>query len=305
MNNKGDNFKEKFKQALISTAKVISDDYNINKKDNLEPKNFEFLDLEKISNKLDYIRLRANADSKALIKKFSNRNILQKNLPKNSTIKNLYEISEKIRCELLGTKILKGVSKNLTENYYQKMEVKRNEELKNKEDVNIAEAFELYMLKNFFDIKLNKISDKKLNFWEKDLNNSFKNNINYLSENLENQEVYNSKFSEILQDLDIFDSENDKKEEENNKNEDQEDQKINENEESSNELDETGKEEQSQSAMDSEHDQNDFKIDQNIDDDSNDKQNSEKLIQSPLLQIIAFIYLSIETCFRPIIKYFE
>ena len=276
MNNKGDNFKEKFKQALISTAKVISDDYNINKKDNLEPKNFEFLDLEKISNKLDYIRLRANADSKALIKKFSNRNILQKNLPKNSTIKNLYEISEKIRCELLGTKILKGVSKNLTENYYQKMEVKRNEELKNKEDVNIAEAFELYMLKNFFDIKLNKISDKKLNFWEKDLNNSFKNNINYLSENLENQEVYNSKFSEILQDLDIFDSENDKKEEENNKNEDQEDQKINENEESSNELDETGKEEQSQSAMDSEHDQNDFKIDQNIDDDSNDKQNSEK-----------------------------
>ena len=279
MNNKGDNFKEKFKQALISTAKVISDDYNINKKDNLEPKNFEFLDLEKISNKLDYIRLRANADSKALIKKFSNRNILQKNLPKNSTIKNLYEISEKIRCELLGTKILKGVSKNLTENYYQKMEVKRNEELKNKEDVNIAEAFELYMLKNFFDIKLNKISDKKLNFWEKDFNNSFKNNINYLSENLENQEVYNSKFSEILQDLDIFDSENDKKEEENNKNEDQEDQKINENEESSNELDETGKEEQSQSAMDSEHDQNDFKIDQNIDDDSNDKQNSEKLIQ--------------------------
>ena len=33
--------------------------------------------------------------------------------------------------------------------------------------------------------------------------------------------------------------------------------------------------------------------------------NSEKLIQSPLLQIIAIIYLSIETCFRPIIKYFE
>ena len=27
MNNKKDNFKEKFKQALISTAKVISDDY--------------------------------------------------------------------------------------------------------------------------------------------------------------------------------------------------------------------------------------------------------------------------------------
>ena len=30
MSNKEDNFKEKFKQALLSTAKVISDDYKIN-----------------------------------------------------------------------------------------------------------------------------------------------------------------------------------------------------------------------------------------------------------------------------------
>ena len=29
MNNKEDNFKEKFKQVLISTAKVISDDYKL------------------------------------------------------------------------------------------------------------------------------------------------------------------------------------------------------------------------------------------------------------------------------------
>tara|TARA_Y100000768_G_scaffold39013_1_gene25626 strand:+ start:196 stop:300 length:105 start_codon:yes stop_codon:yes gene_type:complete len=32
MNKKEDNFKEKFKQALISTAKVISDDYLVDKK---------------------------------------------------------------------------------------------------------------------------------------------------------------------------------------------------------------------------------------------------------------------------------
>ena len=40
MNKKQENFKEKFKQALISTAKVISDDYLINKK-NIKKK-FEF-----------------------------------------------------------------------------------------------------------------------------------------------------------------------------------------------------------------------------------------------------------------------
>ncbi len=34
MNKKEDSFKEKFKQALTSTAKVISEDYVINLKEN-------------------------------------------------------------------------------------------------------------------------------------------------------------------------------------------------------------------------------------------------------------------------------
>ena len=34
MSNKEDNFKEQFKNALISTAKVISDDYKLNSKKN-------------------------------------------------------------------------------------------------------------------------------------------------------------------------------------------------------------------------------------------------------------------------------
>ena len=70
----------------------------------------------------------------------------------------LYDISEKIRFELLGVKILKGVAKNLKENYSQKLSLKRKDQLKTKEDVNVSEAFELYMLKNFFDIKLNPLS---------------------------------------------------------------------------------------------------------------------------------------------------
>ena len=53
MNNKEDNFKEKFKQALISTIKVISDDYKVelNKNDkssNIKNSNFfELTDLVK------------------------------------------------------------------------------------------------------------------------------------------------------------------------------------------------------------------------------------------------------------------
>ena len=91
--------------------------------------------------------------------------------------------------------------------------------MKTKEDVNVAEAFELYMLKNFFDIELNSLSNKILSFWEKEFNSSLSKHINFLNKNIENQEEYNSKFSKILQEMGIFESENEKNEDEKNKNE--------------------------------------------------------------------------------------
>ena len=48
---------------------------------------------------------------------------------------------------MLGTKILKGISKNLHDNYSNKIILKRKDQLKSKEDVPIAEAFELYLRK--------------------------------------------------------------------------------------------------------------------------------------------------------------
>ena len=218
--NKEDNFKEKFKQALISTAKVISEDYKVNtNKKNESSKNIDFFELDNLTSKHDFIKLRAKADSEALKKKFSNKKIYQKNLPNNSSYRNLYNISEKIRYELLGSSMLKGVAKNIHDNYNQKINLKRKDQIKNKEDVNVAEAFELYMLKKFLNIKLNSVSEKILNFWEKDFNFSMDNHVKFLIKNTENQSIYNSKFSEIFKKMNIFDAQN-----ENEKNETQENQ---------------------------------------------------------------------------------
>ena len=191
--NKEDNLKEKFKQALISTIKVISDDFKIEKEKNLSSKNYNFFELDNLSTREDYIKLRAETDSEALKRKFSDKNIYQKNIPHNSSCKLLYDISEKIRYEILGTKILKGISKNLKENYSNKIILKRKDHLKSKDDVPIAEAFELYMLKNFLGIKLNSLSEKILGYWEKDFKSSFEKHLNYLNKNIENQENYSSK----------------------------------------------------------------------------------------------------------------
>jgi len=281
MNNKEDNFKEKFKKALISTAKVISGDYKLDldsKDKNSSSKNLDFFELDNLEDKHDFIRLRAETDSKALKQKFSNKEIYQKNLPNNTSCRTLYDISEKIRFELLGAKILKGISKNLKENYSQKLSLKRKDQLKTKEDVNVAEAFELYMLKNFFDIKLNPLSNKILSFWEKEFNSSLSKHINFLTKNIENQENYNSKFSKILQGMDIFESENEKNEDEKNKNEQDNSLENNDQNQSQNEQ-EKSKQDENQNGIDSDYDLDKYEIDEQLIDTDSENQSSENVLQ--------------------------
>ena len=279
--NKEDNFKEKFKQALISTIKVISDEYRVETelKKNLSSKNYNFFELDNLSSKQDYIKLRAETDSEALKRKFSNKEIYKKNLPKNSSCRLLYDISEKIRYELLGTKMLKGISKNLKENYNHKIVIKRKDQLKTREDVSISEAFELYMLKNFFDIKLIPLSEKILSFWENDFKTSLDKHLNYLNKNLENQEIYNSKFSQLLQKMEIFKSEN-YDEEENQKNEDEQDNNLNRDAENESQSDqEKSQQEQDQNGIDTDYDLDEYRMDEQLVDTDSDKQSSETVFQ--------------------------
>ena len=297
--NKEDNFKEKFRQALISTVKVISDDYrpNIDKK-NASSKNLNFFELDNLKNRHDFIRLRAETDSEALKKKFSNKEIYQKNLPSNSSYRSLYDVSEKIRYELLGSKMLKGIFKNLNENYNQKLSLKRKDQLETKNDVNVVEAFELYMLKNFLNIKLNAISSKILSFWEKEFNSSLTNHIKFLHKNIENQEVYNSKFSEILEQMGIYDSENEKNETQDNEESNESNNKQNQSEDEQ----EKTKQEEEQNGLDGDYDFDDHSINEQLVDTDSEEQSSESVLQRMNIDTINKNYNIYTTQFDEIAK---
>ena len=299
--NKEDNFKEQFKQALISTAKVISDDYrpNINKKNN-SSKNLDFFELDNLENRHNFIRLRAETDSGALKKKFSNKEIYKKNLPINSSYRSLYDIAEKIRYELLGSKMLKGISKNFNENYNQKISLKRKDQLKNKDDVNVVEAFELYMLKNFLNIKLNTLSTKILSFWKKDFDSSLSNHIKFLYKNIENQEIYNSKFSEILEKMDIFDAQNENEENESQKNENNEN--YNNEQDQSEEEQEKNKQDENQNRIDAYDDLNEYSMNEQLVDTDSEKQSSKNVIQKMNINTIDKNYNIFTNQFDEIVK---
>ena len=279
--SKEDNFKEKFKLALLSTANAIADDYSPdNDKKNKKKSKIDLFELDKLESRSDFVKYRAEIDSGALKRKFSNTEIFRNNFPQNSSYKQLYELSEKVRCEILGSNILKGVGANLKENYTNEILTKKKDQLFSKEDVSVIEAFELYMLKNFYKINLNSLNEKILSYWENDFDKSLKKHINFLLENLENQDIYNSKVSEILQNLDIFDDTNESKNQEDQQNDNNEaDADQNNTDTDSDNNEENKQREESEESFDSEYDFSEHKIDEQIVDTDSEKQSSETIIQ--------------------------
>ena len=294
MNNsdKDNNLKEKLRQALTSTFKVISDDLRLNDKteNNKSSKKFDFFDLENLNTKNDFIKARAESDSLALQKKFSNKEIYQKNLPINSSCKSLYSFAEKIRCECLGGEMLKGVQKNFKENYRLILALKRKDQLKTREDVNVNEAFELYMLKKFHNMELNSLTQKMLNFWEKDFDQSISKHIKFLKDNLEDQYKYSSKFSEILQELDIFQTEDTEETKQENSDDSQKNPQ-NEDQNSNDEDDkDQNKQDETEASLDTDYDISEYKLDEQLVDTDSDKQSDKQVIQKNALNAINLEY---------------
>ena len=282
MSNKEDNFKERFKQALISTAKVISEDYKLDEKKvdkNFKSKKIDFFDVTNLSNKHDFIKLRAQTDSGALKKKFSNNKIFNKNLPNNPSCKSLYKIAEKIRYEVLGGKMLKGVGKNLSENYNQKIASVRKDQLKSKEDVPVTEAFEFYMLKKIFNLELNAVSSKMLNFWEKDFSSSIDKHLDFLKKNLENQDKYSLKFSEIFQNMDVFNSNTDQKNKDDDKKDNEQENKSEHNDDNQSDGKENeNKQDETLTSLDTGFDLNDQQMDEQLENSESLKDNAENIL---------------------------
>ena len=295
-------FKEKFKQALTSTIKVISEEFGTFKYDKNygDAKKFDYVKLDDLNTKSDLTKARAEADSVALKKKFSNDTTYKKNLPLNSSCKPLYAIAEKIRCECLGAKNMLGIKKNFEDNYNQIISLKNKDQLKSKEDVSVLEAFELYMLKKFHNIKMNNLSQKILEFWEKDFTH-IDNHIDFLKNNLENQKNYSSKFSEILSKMEIF--QNGEEEIKDNDQADEQNNSSNQNQENEDQdIKDQNKEDKVEAKLETDYDINEYRLDEDIMDTDKDERTAEEIIKRKNIKDVNLDYKIYTTNFDEIIK---
>ena len=281
MEKKREIIEEQIKQAIKSTYKVISnqlnDDNSQNKNSSI--KNLDFSEIKDFKNKKNYIKLRANTDSKALKFRFSDNMIFQKNQPKNPALKKIYELSEIMRCEMLGSNMLNGIKKNLENNYYQKINDEKNNNLNSKEETSVLDAFELYILEKFFKLNLNKDSLKILSYWRKDFDKNLNSHLNYLESNIENQENYNSKFSQLLENMDIFEN---TQNQENNQNLDNQNSAKNESTEDSSDdenKDFSDKKSESQFDTEADYDVNQFRMEEDSEQSDDNGESLERVAQ--------------------------
>ena len=218
-----ENKKEKianFKTAISSTVRSLSNSEKIevsfgNDGSKSGLNSIRLPELSPINNELNFIQIRAIADSKSLRHRFSDPKTFKKFEPDGNVSKQLNRISEKIRCEKIGTSYFKGVKNNI-ETFYQ--ERINGLDLKSSED-KIVESFENYLRTKFLDFENNNQVDKKLKSYKKNLNDKFKNKIGLLNEFTLDQEKFNSLISELIANMNLdenLDEEEKKDDEKNN-----------------------------------------------------------------------------------------
>ena len=243
MENKKDKL-ENFKTAISSTVRSLTNSQKLevsfgNQQSKTEQDSIRLPDLQQNNNKLNYEEIRAIADSKSLNYRFSDKKIFKQFEPEGNISKKLYNISEKIRCEKIGTSYFRGVKNNIEKFYNKRIS---ELDLKSSED-KIIESFENYLRIKFLDFENENRIDKKLKTYKKDLNDKFKNKISELKECTLDQEKFNSLISKLISDmsLDEIIDEEEKKDEKNDENESQskpqnQDQKAKENDEKYEEM---------------------------------------------------------------------
>ena len=210
--------KERFKSAVSSTVKAISENFDLEIKfDNSTSSKKNSLNLPEVANLKslqDFTNLRAFADSEALKIKYNNSKIYNKNKPTGSMARTLYAIAEKIRYEKIGSNKLKGIRNNITQCYENKFKNKKIVEIKTETDVPITEAFELYLRSHFFKIKQNNVTKKVLSCWKNLFDENLNKNLKKLDDCIENQSKFNQLVANLIEDLNFEDSDSKEKEKE-------------------------------------------------------------------------------------------
>ena len=169
--------------------------------------------------------------------------------------------------------------------YNNKVSTAKSENIKKKEESNVSEAFEYYMLNKIMNVNLTENAEKILSYWKDDFEKSLDKHIHFLKENAENQDIYNSKISEILQNMEIFESEEENKKEEQKEDEQDSNNSKDDQKTDSGESQEREEEDSINEGVDSSDEMNEFRLDEQLGNDDAENNEIENIVQKKNLGI--------------------
>tara|TARA_B100000963_G_scaffold14180_1_gene10924 strand:- start:16 stop:1332 length:1317 start_codon:yes stop_codon:yes gene_type:complete len=141
-----------------------------------------------------------------------------------------------------------------------------------------------------------------LNFWEKDFDQAIDEYFDFLMENLENQQKYSSKFSEILQEMEIFQTDEvDESKEENKKQGQDNPSNDDQNSETDDDKDQH-LQDQTEATMESDYDIDEYKLDEQLIDADSENQTNDQIIQKKNLESLDLEYKIFTNQFDEITK---
>jgi cobaltochelatase CobT len=159
------------------------------------------------------------------------------------------------------------------------------------------------MLKKFFKLELNAVASKMLRFWEKDFTSSIDKHLDFLNENLENQDNYGLKFSEILENMNVFNSNNNEDSEDDHKKDNEQETKSENNDENQSDgKKDENEQSENQISLDAGFDLSDQQVDELLENSDSLKESTENVIKKPNLNNMDQEYKVFTTEFDEIAK---
>ena len=160
-----------FKKAITSTVKAIANNKDIEVVfDNNAFKSENTIVLPKIDNEsdLEYLSsIRGNADNQALMHRFHDKETFELMSPSGHKNKEIYEVLENTRIQILGSKIMRGVKSNLYSLYEKKCDENNLFKANEQSDIDVQNALDFYLRKLAGQNLAPDSKNKAISMWHK------------------------------------------------------------------------------------------------------------------------------------------
>ena len=205
-----DNLIEEFKKSLSATIKSIgkSNSIEVNFVKDLpsidgETINIKEPNIQFLRENINYIR--GEADSMALEIRYHEKKVHNEYLSSNKEVNAIFTAVEQSRIEAKGSKIFKGIKKNIIDKH--KFDISSNDSIL-KNNTEIVNAFRLVSFCELTETNLDSPYNSYKKIIKKRLGKKYKKFFSKLKKNISNQKIFAEELKNILMELGLYNSDN-------------------------------------------------------------------------------------------------